>query len=48
MLAQSIYALIVAALAALASPAPSSAAESPCPSALDHKFAKYIGVSFRC
>jgi hypothetical protein len=39
MLARSIYPLIVAALAALASPAPRSAAESPCPSVLDHKFA---------
>jgi len=37
MLARSIYALIVAALAALASAAPSTAAESPCPSVLDHK-----------
>ena len=36
MLVQFIYALIIAALAALASPAPSSAAESPCPSVLDH------------
>jgi len=40
MLARWIYALIVAALAALVSPAPSTAAESPCPSVLDHKFAK--------
>lgn len=39
MLARSIYALIVAALATLASAAPGAAAESPCPSALDHKFA---------
>jgi len=38
MLVQWIYALIVAALAALTSPAPSTAAESPCPSVLDHKF----------
>ena len=38
MLARSIYAFIVAALAALAAPAPSSAAESPCPSILDPKF----------
>jgi glutathione peroxidase len=38
MLAPSIYALIVAALAALASPALSAAAESPCPSVLDHEF----------
>ncbi len=38
MLAPSIYALIVAALAALASPALSAAAESPCPSVLDHQF----------
>lgn len=39
MLTRSIYALIFAALAALALAAPSNAAESPCPSALDHKFA---------
>ena len=41
MLVPSIYAfyvLIVAALAALASPAPSAAADSPCPSVLDHEF----------
>ena len=37
MLARSIYALIIAALAALVSATPSSAAESPCPSFLDHK-----------
>ncbi|HXK28977.1 MAG TPA: hypothetical protein VJ646_12045 [Candidatus Binatia bacterium] len=40
MLARSIYALIVAALAASASPAPIIAAEFPCPSVLDHKFVK--------
>lgn len=39
MLARSIYALIVAALAALAYATPSSSAESPCASVLDHKFA---------
>jgi glutathione peroxidase len=39
MLARSIYAFIVAALAALVCPLSSIAAESPCPSALDHKFA---------
>ena len=39
MLARSTCALIVAALAASVSVAPSAAAESPCPSALDHKFA---------
>src|SRR3972149_1994143 len=39
MLARSIYALIVATLAALAAPAPSAATESPCPFILDHKFA---------
>ncbi len=39
MLARSLYALIVAALAALASAAPGASAESLCPSALDHKFA---------
>ena len=38
MLARSIIASIVAALAALVSPAPSAAAELPCPSMLDHKF----------
>jgi glutathione peroxidase len=38
MLAPSIYALIVAALAALAYPAPSSAAESSCPAVLDREF----------
>jgi glutathione peroxidase len=37
MLARSIHALIIVALAALVSPTPSSAAESPCPSILDHK-----------
>jgi glutathione peroxidase len=37
MLARSIYALIIVALAALVSATPSSAAESPCPSILDHK-----------
>ena len=36
-LARSIYALVVVALAVFANPAPSSAAESPCPSVLDHK-----------
>ena len=39
MLDRPIRALIVAALAALTSPVPSTAAESPCPSVLDHKFA---------
>ena len=42
MLARSIYAFIVAALVALASPALSIAAESPCPSVLDHKFANLM------
>jgi glutathione peroxidase len=37
MLARSIYLLGVIALAALASATPSTAAESPCPSLLDHK-----------
>jgi hypothetical protein len=32
------YAFIVAALATLASPASSTAAESPCPSVLNHEF----------
>ena len=42
MLARSIYALIVAALAVFATPAPSGAAESPCPAVLDHKFANLM------
>ena len=45
MLARSIYALyvlILAAVAALAAPAPGSAAESPCPTVLDHKFANLM------
>ena len=42
MLARSIYAFIVAALVALASPAQTTAAESPCPSVLDHKLANLM------
>jgi glutathione peroxidase len=42
MLTRSIYALIVAALAVFATPAPSGAAESPCPAILDHKFANLM------
>ena len=38
MVTRSILAFIIAALAALASPAPSIAAESRCPPILDHKF----------
>jgi glutathione peroxidase len=38
MLTQLIYAFILVALAALAASAPGSAAETPCPSVLDHKF----------
>jgi glutathione peroxidase len=38
MLTRSIYAFIFAALAVFATPAPGIAAESPCPSMLDHKF----------
>jgi glutathione peroxidase len=38
MFAPWIYAVIVAALAVLASPAPSAAAEAACPSVLDHQF----------
>ncbi len=38
MLVPWIYALIVTALAALVSPSPSAAAESPCSSVLDHQF----------
>ena len=45
MLARSIYAFIVAALATLASPAPNIAAEDPCPSVLDHKFANLMDDS---
>jgi glutathione peroxidase len=43
MLTRSICAFIVAALVALASPAPRTAAESPCPPLLDHKFANLQG-----
>ena len=39
MLAKLLYPLIVATLVVLVSPLPSTAAESPCPSVLDHKFA---------
>lgn len=42
MLARSIYAFIAAVLAALAFATPSSAAESPCPALLDHKFANLL------
>jgi glutathione peroxidase len=42
MLARSIYAFIIAALAVFATPAPSVSAESPCPSILDHKFANLM------
>jgi len=42
MLARSIHAFIVAALAVFATPAPSIAAESTCPSILDHKFANLM------
>ena len=42
MLARSIYAFIVAALALFASPAPSFPAESPCPAILEHKFANLL------
>ncbi len=42
MLARLIFALIIAALAAVACPAPIGAAESPCPSVLDHKFANLL------
>ena len=42
MFARSIYAFIVAALAAMGSATPSSAAESPCPSVLDHQFANLM------
>ena len=42
MLARSIYTFIVAALAVFATPAPSIAAESPCPAILDYKFANLM------
>ena len=42
MLIRSILAFIIAALAALASPAPSIATESPCPPILDHKFSNLM------
>jgi glutathione peroxidase len=42
MLARSIYAFIVAALVVFVTPASSNAAESPCPSILDHKFANLM------
>jgi glutathione peroxidase len=42
MLVRSFYTLIVAALIGLAAPAPNFAAESPCPSVLDHKFANLL------
>ena len=42
MLARSIYALLVAALAIFATPTPSITSESPCPAILDHKFANLM------
>ena len=42
MLARSSYALIIAVLAVFANPAPNTAAESPCPAVLDHKFANLM------
>jgi glutathione peroxidase len=42
MLARSICAFTVVALAVFATPAPSSAAESACPSVLDHNFANLM------
>ena len=42
MLVRSFYAFIVAVLIGLTSPAPNFAAESPCPSVLDHKFANLL------
>jgi glutathione peroxidase len=42
MLAGWIYALIIPALAVFAIPAPSIAAESPCPPILDHKLANLM------
>ena len=43
MLVRSIFTLIVAALVTSASAAPSNAAESPCPSVLDHKLVSLQG-----
>jgi glutathione peroxidase len=45
MLSRSIYAFIVAALAVFATPKRGIAAESPCPSVLDHKFANLMEES---
>ena len=42
MLARSIFAFIIAAIAALVSSAPSIAAQSPCPPILDHKFSNLM------
>lgn len=42
MLARSIYTFLVAVLTLIAPPAPSSAAESPCPAILDHTFANLM------
>ena len=42
MFTRSIYVFIVGALAVFAIPAPSIAAESPCPSILDHKLANLM------
>lgn len=45
MLIRSIYAFIVVALTVFATPERSTAAESPCPSLLDHKFANLMEES---
>jgi glutathione peroxidase len=42
MLARTIYAIIVAALAALTAATPSDAMQSTCPAILDHKFANLM------
>jgi len=42
MLVRTICAIIYTALAIFATPAPSLAAESPCPAILDHKFANLM------
>ena len=42
MLARSIYAFIIAALAVFTTPAPSVAAESSCPAILDHRFSNLM------
>jgi len=42
MVVRSIYAIIIAALAVIATPVPIFTAETPCPSILDHKFSNLM------